>query len=138
MGRVDKSPHTALSGVLIVDKPPGMTSMTAVAAVRRKAGRVKTGHEPLCSFRCGKSERPFHTLDFPHRGAPIVLREQEVCTCTVEVCVSRRVVMGVPECVLDGIDTSIRFALHHGMIGKIRENGKPILIPLFLSVQRAR
>lgn len=33
-----------LNGILVIDKPVGITSMTAVAMVRRKAGGVKTGH----------------------------------------------------------------------------------------------
>lgn len=33
-----------LQGILIVDKPPGLSSMAAVALVRRKAGGIKTGH----------------------------------------------------------------------------------------------
>ena len=32
------------SGILVLDKPLGLTSMTAVAAVRRRAGGVRTGH----------------------------------------------------------------------------------------------
>jgi tRNA pseudouridine55 synthase len=35
---------SALHGVLVLDKPSGITSMTAVAMVRRRAGGVKTGH----------------------------------------------------------------------------------------------
>jgi tRNA pseudouridine55 synthase len=31
-------------GVIVIDKPPGMTSMAAVAAVRRRAGGTRTGH----------------------------------------------------------------------------------------------
>lgn len=38
------TPSLPLAGVLVLDKPAGMTSMTAVAKVRRRAGRVKTGH----------------------------------------------------------------------------------------------
>lgn len=33
-----------LAGFLILDKPPGMSSMQAVATVRRRAGGFKTGH----------------------------------------------------------------------------------------------
>ncbi len=44
---------TALAGVLVVDKPIGITSMDAVAAVRRRAGGARTGHagtlDPLAS-----------------------------------------------------------------------------------------
>jgi len=32
------------TGLLVLDKPIGMSSMAAVARVRRRAGRVKTGH----------------------------------------------------------------------------------------------
>jgi tRNA pseudouridine55 synthase len=42
-----------LSGILVLDKPLGVTSMTAVAMVRRKACGVRTGHagtlDPLAS-----------------------------------------------------------------------------------------
>src|SRR5689334_22209581 len=42
-----------LSGILVLEKPVGITSMTAVAMVRRAAGGVKTGHagtlDPLAS-----------------------------------------------------------------------------------------
>ena len=40
---MDKHPSVP-PGFLVVDKPPGMSSMRAVAIVRRKAGGVKTGH----------------------------------------------------------------------------------------------
>jgi tRNA pseudouridine55 synthase len=33
-----------VTGILVLDKPVGMSSMAAVAAVRRRAGGVKTGH----------------------------------------------------------------------------------------------
>jgi tRNA pseudouridine55 synthase len=36
--------HPALSGVLVLDKPAGISSMKAVAIIRRRAGGVKTGH----------------------------------------------------------------------------------------------
>ena len=43
----------ALEGFLLVDKPVGPTSMQAVARVRHRAGRIKTGHagtlDPLAS-----------------------------------------------------------------------------------------
>ena len=43
----------ALEGFLLVDKPVGPTSMQAVACVRHRAGRIKTGHagtlDPLAS-----------------------------------------------------------------------------------------
>jgi len=44
MGRANKQAGTAISGILIVDKPAGFTSMDAVALIRGKAGGVKTGH----------------------------------------------------------------------------------------------
>jgi tRNA pseudouridine55 synthase len=34
----------AMNGVLLIDKPPGMTSHDVVAAVRRALGGIKTGH----------------------------------------------------------------------------------------------
>jgi tRNA pseudouridine55 synthase len=40
-GRPDGAP---LDGVLLIDKPPGMTSHDVVAAVRRSLGGVRTGH----------------------------------------------------------------------------------------------
>jgi tRNA pseudouridine55 synthase len=40
-GRPDGPP---LDGVLLIDKPPGMTSHDVVAAVRRSLGGVRTGH----------------------------------------------------------------------------------------------
>jgi tRNA pseudouridine55 synthase len=33
-----------LDGVLVIDKPPGLSSMAAVARIRRKAGGARTGH----------------------------------------------------------------------------------------------
>jgi tRNA pseudouridine55 synthase len=36
--------HTPLDGVLLIDKPAGMTSHDVVAAVRRSLGGVRTGH----------------------------------------------------------------------------------------------
>ena len=44
MGRPNKPPRPIITGVLVLDKPAGITSMDAVAAVRRKAGGAKTGH----------------------------------------------------------------------------------------------
>lgn len=38
------SPDNPISGVFVLDKPLGVTSMQAVATVRRRAGRAKTGH----------------------------------------------------------------------------------------------
>ena len=32
------------AGLLLIDKPPGLTSHDVVAAVRRRLGGVKTGH----------------------------------------------------------------------------------------------
>ncbi|MCP3916833.1 MAG: tRNA pseudouridine(55) synthase TruB [bacterium] len=40
----DKPAGSALSGVLVVDKPAGPSSMRVVAVVRRRAGGVRTGH----------------------------------------------------------------------------------------------
>lgn len=37
----DRSP---LCGILVLDKPSGISSMRAVAVVRRRAGKTKTGH----------------------------------------------------------------------------------------------
>jgi tRNA pseudouridine55 synthase len=36
--------HAPLNGVLLIDKPPGMTSHDVVAAVRRSLGGIRTGH----------------------------------------------------------------------------------------------
>ena len=44
MDRANKDPQPPLTGVLVVDKPLGISSMAAVAVVRGKAGGVKTGH----------------------------------------------------------------------------------------------
>jgi tRNA pseudouridine55 synthase len=44
MGRPNKRPRPATSGILVVDKPAGRSSMSAVAEVRRKAGGARTGH----------------------------------------------------------------------------------------------
>ncbi len=44
MGRPNKPPRPVITGVLVLDKPAGITSMDAVAAVRKKAGGAKTGH----------------------------------------------------------------------------------------------
>lgn len=47
------SPTPSLSGILVLDKPLRMTSMTAVSIVRRSGGGIKTGHagtlDPLAS-----------------------------------------------------------------------------------------
>jgi tRNA pseudouridine55 synthase len=40
----DHKEHEQLSGVLVVDKPVGLTSFGVVARVRRAAGGVRTGH----------------------------------------------------------------------------------------------
>ena len=37
MGRPNKPPRPIITGVLVLDKPAGITSMDAVATVRRKA-----------------------------------------------------------------------------------------------------
>jgi tRNA pseudouridine55 synthase len=44
MGRANKQAGDAITGILVVDKPAGFTSMDAVALVRGKAGGAKTGH----------------------------------------------------------------------------------------------
>ena len=53
MGRGDQSIPSAIRGMVIVDKPVGITSMDAVSAVRRKARGAKCGHagtlDPLAS-----------------------------------------------------------------------------------------
>ncbi len=53
MGRANKASLPTTCGILVLDKPPGISSMAAVAAVRRKAGGVRTGHagtlDPLAS-----------------------------------------------------------------------------------------
>lgn len=58
MAGPDKASDTAatrasISGILVVDKPVGPSSMQAVARVRRRAGGVRTGHagtlDPLAS-----------------------------------------------------------------------------------------
>ena len=37
-------PITAPEGILLIDKPPGMTSFSVVAALRRRLGVKKIGH----------------------------------------------------------------------------------------------
>jgi len=44
MARADKPTDQVVEGVLVVDKPAGPTSMQVVAAVRRRAGGIRTGH----------------------------------------------------------------------------------------------
>jgi tRNA pseudouridine55 synthase len=48
-----KVPRPSTTGILVVDKPVGPTSMRVVAIVRRRAGGVRTGHagtlDPLAS-----------------------------------------------------------------------------------------
>jgi tRNA pseudouridine55 synthase len=44
MGRADKRPRPSTSGVIVIDKPRGRSSMSAVADVRRRAGGARTGH----------------------------------------------------------------------------------------------
>ncbi|MED5506886.1 MAG: tRNA pseudouridine(55) synthase TruB, partial [Planctomycetota bacterium] len=41
-GADNSKPKT--SGFIVLDKPEGLSSMTAIAILRRKAGGVKTGH----------------------------------------------------------------------------------------------
>ncbi|UCD74819.1 MAG: tRNA pseudouridine(55) synthase TruB [Phycisphaerales bacterium] len=53
MSGSDKPARPSTSGILVLDKPVGMTSMTAVSVVRGKAQKAKTGHagtlDPLAS-----------------------------------------------------------------------------------------
>lgn len=42
--RMARSPRPATSGIIVVDKPLGLSSMDVVRVVRRKAGGAKTGH----------------------------------------------------------------------------------------------
>lgn len=53
MDAANKPGPSALAGVLVVDKPEGISSAKAVAVVRRRAGGAKTGHagtlDPLAS-----------------------------------------------------------------------------------------
>ncbi len=44
MGRANKRTRSSVCGVLVVDKPVGMTSMDVVAIVRGRAGGARTGH----------------------------------------------------------------------------------------------
>ena len=44
MGRANKQARSSVCGVLVVDKPVGMTSMDVVAIVRGRAGGARTGH----------------------------------------------------------------------------------------------
>jgi tRNA pseudouridine(55) synthase len=44
MERADKPAVAPPCGILVVDKPEGISSFGVVAAVRRRAGRAKTGH----------------------------------------------------------------------------------------------
>jgi tRNA pseudouridine55 synthase len=44
MGRANKQAGAAISGILVIDKPAGFTSMDAVAVVRGRARGAKTGH----------------------------------------------------------------------------------------------
>jgi len=44
MKRANKPPGASITGVLVVNKPPGPTSMRVVEIVRRRAGGTKTGH----------------------------------------------------------------------------------------------
>ena len=53
MDQRDQSGQDSLIGILIVDKPVGVTSMDVIRVVRRKAGGAKCGHagtlDPLAS-----------------------------------------------------------------------------------------
>ena len=44
MGRANKRTRSSVCGVLVVDKPVGMTSMDVIAIVRGRAGGARTGH----------------------------------------------------------------------------------------------
>ncbi len=44
MGRPNKPPRPVVTGILVVDKPLGISSMAAVNVVRTKAGGTRTGH----------------------------------------------------------------------------------------------
>ncbi|MCH8315884.1 MAG: tRNA pseudouridine(55) synthase TruB [Planctomycetes bacterium] len=44
MGRPNKPPRPVVTGILVVDKPLGISSMTAVNVVRARAGGTRTGH----------------------------------------------------------------------------------------------
>ena len=43
MSQTDNS-QTGINGFIVLDKPSNMSSMKAIAILRRKAGRIKTGH----------------------------------------------------------------------------------------------
>ena len=43
MNQTDNS-QTGINGFIVLDKPSNMSSMKAIAILRRKAGRPKTGH----------------------------------------------------------------------------------------------
>jgi tRNA pseudouridine55 synthase len=67
---VHRAEPADFSGILVLDKPLGLTSMTAVAAVRRRAGGVRTGHagtlDPLATgvlvMALGKATRSIERL----------------------------------------------------------------------------
>ena len=44
MGRANKASRPSIAGVLVLDKPVGISSMAAVSVVRGKSGGAKTGH----------------------------------------------------------------------------------------------
>ena len=44
MGRPNKPPRPVVTGILVVDKPLGISSMAAVNVVRARAGGTRTGH----------------------------------------------------------------------------------------------
>ena len=53
MRRANNRSQSSVSGVLVIDKPVGMSSMAAVSVVRARAGGARTGHagtlDPLAS-----------------------------------------------------------------------------------------
>ena len=67
---VPRAEPAEFSGILVLDKPLGLTSMNAVAAVRRRAGGVRTGHagtlDPLATgvlvIALGKATRSIERL----------------------------------------------------------------------------
>ena len=62
-----------MDGVLLIDKPAGMTSHDVVAAVGRSLGGVKTGHagtlDPFATGPAGGAGRPGHEIPAGLHGA---------------------------------------------------------------------
>ena len=65
--------HTTPSGLLIIDKPQGVTSFDAVAAVRGALHIKKVGHagtlDPMATGHAGHRLRQRPTTAQRHRGA---------------------------------------------------------------------